>query len=59
VVETLRVPAAGGDAGASEPNGAISFSEALSRQLGLRLQSRKVMAPVLVIDRVEEMPTEN
>jgi uncharacterized protein (TIGR03435 family) len=43
----------------SEPNGAISLSEALKGQLGLRLQSRKVMAPVLVIDHVNEMPTEN
>jgi uncharacterized protein (TIGR03435 family) len=43
----------------SEPNGAISLSEALKGQLGLRLQSRKVLAPVLVIDHVNEMPTEN
>lgn len=53
------MPAAGGDAAASEPNGAISFSEALNRQLGLKLESRKVLAPVLVIDHVNEMPTEN
>ncbi len=59
VVESIRVPGAGGDAVASEPNGAISFSEALSGQLGLKLQSSKVMAPVLVIDHVNEMPTEN
>ena len=44
---------------ASEPNGAISFSEALVKQLGLKFESRKVMAPVLVIDHVNEMPTEN
>lgn len=50
---------AGGDAVASEPNGAISIFEALSRQLGLRLESREVPAPVLVIDHVNEMPTEN
>ena len=50
---------AGGDAVASEPNGAISIFEALSKQLGLRLQSRKVMASVLVIDHVNEVPTEN
>jgi uncharacterized protein (TIGR03435 family) len=48
-----------GDAAASEPNGAITFSEALRRQLGLKLESRKVMAPVLVIDQVNAMPTEN
>jgi uncharacterized protein (TIGR03435 family) len=51
--------AGGGDGVASEPDGTISLSDALNRQLGLKLQSRKVMAPVLVIDRVNEMPTEN
>ena len=43
----------------SDPNGAISFPEALRKQLGLKFESRKVMAPVLVIDHVNEMPTEN
>jgi uncharacterized protein (TIGR03435 family) len=47
------------EAVASEPNGVISFSEALSKQIGLKFESRKVMAPVLVIDHVNEMPTEN
>jgi uncharacterized protein (TIGR03435 family) len=59
VLASLAGPGAGGDAAASEPNGAISFAEALNRQLGLKLQSRKVMAPVLVIDHVNEMPSEN
>ena len=49
----------GGDALASEPDGTISIFEALDKQLGLKLKSRKVTAPVLVIDHVEEMPTEN
>jgi uncharacterized protein (TIGR03435 family) len=53
------IPAPGGDAVAPEPNGVISFSEALNGQLGLKLQSRKVMARVAVIDHVNEMPTEN
>jgi uncharacterized protein (TIGR03435 family) len=47
------------DGAASEPNGAISLFEALNRQLGLKLQSRKVLAPVLVVDRVNSQPTEN
>jgi uncharacterized protein (TIGR03435 family) len=47
------------DAADSDPTGAISLSDALKGQLGLKLQSRKVMAPVLVIDHVNEMPTEN
>jgi uncharacterized protein (TIGR03435 family) len=41
------------------PNGTISIFEALRRQLGLKLESRKVMAPVLVVDHVNEKPTAN
>jgi uncharacterized protein (TIGR03435 family) len=52
-------PKPGGDAVASEPNGAISISEALSTQLGLKLHSREVPAPVLVIDHMDEKPADN
>ncbi len=57
-------PIAGGGAlaqssGASDPDGTISIFEALEKQLGLKLKSRKVTAPVLVIDHVDEMPSEN
>jgi len=52
-------PAAGGDTFAPEPDGTISIFEALQKQLGLKLESRKVMAQVLVIDHVDEAPTEN
>lgn len=55
----LATPQAGGDPAASEPTGAISIAEALSKQLGLKLESREVPAPVLVIGHVNEMPTEN
>jgi uncharacterized protein (TIGR03435 family) len=48
----------GGDA-AAEPSMAISLFDALDKQLGLKLESRKVTAPVLVIDHVEDAPTEN
>jgi uncharacterized protein (TIGR03435 family) len=58
--QNTGVPAvAAGDGVASEPNGAITLADALRNQLGLKLQTRKVMAPVLVIDHVNEMPTEN
>ena len=49
-----------GDAGqASDPNGALSFVDAIGRQLGLKLEMRKRAMPVLVIDHIEETPTEN
>jgi uncharacterized protein (TIGR03435 family) len=42
-----------------DPNGAISISEALSGQLGLKLHSRRMRASVLIVDSAEETPTEN
>jgi uncharacterized protein (TIGR03435 family) len=52
--------AAGGAAdGASEPNGAISLMEAVSRQLGLKMETQKHPLPVLVVDHLEEKPTDN
>jgi uncharacterized protein (TIGR03435 family) len=58
VVAGFGVPDGAGGA-ASEPNGAISLFEALNHQLGLKLQARKVLAPVLVVDHVNPQPTEN
>jgi uncharacterized protein (TIGR03435 family) len=49
----------GNTAGAADPSGAISLFEALSKQLGLKLEAQKRPIPVLVIDHVEEKPTEN
>jgi uncharacterized protein (TIGR03435 family) len=49
-------PVAGG---ASDPNGALSLPDAVSKQLGLKLELEKRPAPVLVIDHVEQKPTEN
>jgi uncharacterized protein (TIGR03435 family) len=43
----------------SIPDGAISILEALKGQLGLKVEAAKVTAPVLVVDSVEEAPTEN
>jgi len=54
-----QAPAQPGAAGAADPNGALSLSEAVSRQLGLKLELEKRPAPVLVIDHVEQKPTEN
>ncbi|WP_245536502.1 TIGR03435 family protein [Terriglobus saanensis] len=51
--------APGASGGASDPNGALSFFDAVNKQLGLKLEKQKRPVPVLVIDHVEEKPTEN
>lgn len=47
------------DGAAAEPNGVISLMEAVSRQLGLKMDRQKRPVPVLVIDHLEEKPTDN
>jgi uncharacterized protein (TIGR03435 family) len=55
-----RSPAVAADGTtASDPNGAMSIFEAITRQLGLKLEMHKRMLPVLVIDHIEEKPTDN
>lgn len=49
-----RAQAAGAD-----PNGAISLFDAVDQQLGLKLEQQKRPAQVLVVDHVEEKPTDN
>lgn len=44
---------------ASLPSGALSLPDAISKQLGLKLEMRKRAVPALVIDHIEEKPTEN
>jgi uncharacterized protein (TIGR03435 family) len=39
--------------------GSISLFEAIEKQLGLKLVVHKRPMPVLVIDHVEQMPTDN
>jgi uncharacterized protein (TIGR03435 family) len=51
-----RVPVGAGE---GDPSGAILIFEAVKKQLGLRLEMHKRMLPVLVIDHIEEKPTEN
>jgi uncharacterized protein (TIGR03435 family) len=51
-------PAAGG-ADASDPSGGISLPDAMNKQLGLKMELRKRPTQVLVIDHVEEKPTDN
>jgi uncharacterized protein (TIGR03435 family) len=52
-------PAAGSAAAASDPSGALSLPDAVSKQLGLKLEMQKRPTPVLVIDHIEEKPTDN
>jgi uncharacterized protein (TIGR03435 family) len=53
------LPTAGDAAGSTDPNGALSVFDAVSRQLGLKLEKTKRPSPVLVIDHMEETPTAN
>jgi uncharacterized protein (TIGR03435 family) len=59
LLRAAGTPAPEGNGAASEPDGTITIFEALRNQLGLKLESRKVTAEVLVIDHVDEMPSEN
>jgi uncharacterized protein (TIGR03435 family) len=43
----------------SVPNGSLSLPEAMLKQLGLKLQMEKRPIPVLVVDHVEDKPTQN
>jgi uncharacterized protein (TIGR03435 family) len=51
--------AAGPNGEAADPSGSVSFAEAIEKQLGLKLEVHKRPEPLLVIDHIEEKPTEN
>jgi transcriptional regulator with XRE-family HTH domain len=57
-VEVILVQRAnrGGD---TDPNSTVSFFDAIEAQLGLKLEKHKRPIPVLVIDHIEEKPTDN
>jgi uncharacterized protein (TIGR03435 family) len=48
-----------GDGSASDPTGGISIQDAMVKELGLKLEQRKRMLPVVVIDHIEEEPIGN
>jgi uncharacterized protein (TIGR03435 family) len=55
----VLAPAASND-GSSDPSGAVSLFDAVQKQLGLKLEKKdKVSQPVLVIDHIEQNPTDN
>jgi uncharacterized protein (TIGR03435 family) len=66
-VRALASRGGGGDAGerasepptAAEPSGGYTLFEAIEKQLGLKLEPHKRPMPVIVIDHIEEKPTEN
>jgi uncharacterized protein (TIGR03435 family) len=44
---------------ASDPDGGYTATEAIEKQLGLKLEKRERTVPVIVIDHMEQTPTEN
>lgn len=53
------LPSDADDLAASEPVGVVTIFDAVEKQLGLKLVLRKRPQPVLVIDHIEEKPTDN
>ncbi len=53
------IPAAAPPQTAADPNGAVSFFDAVDKQLGLKLEKEKRSLPALVIDHIDETPTAN
>ncbi len=51
-------PGAGGE-NASDPSGGVSLPDAMNKQLGIKMELKKRPMQVLMIDHVEEKPTEN
>jgi uncharacterized protein (TIGR03435 family) len=48
-----------GTAASADPNGAVSLPDAMEKQLGLKLESVKRQLPVLIVDHIEQKPTDN
>jgi uncharacterized protein (TIGR03435 family) len=44
---------------AADPIGGVTMFEAIEKQLGLKLVEQKRPVPVLVIDHIDQQPTEN
>ena len=60
LVQGPRPEAGAANSGAAlDPTGALSLQDAVRRQLGLKLEDTKLPAPVLVIDAINEKPTDN
>jgi uncharacterized protein (TIGR03435 family) len=46
-------------ASTTTPNGGLALPDAMARQLGVKLIKEKRLSPVLVIDHIEQKPTDN
>jgi uncharacterized protein (TIGR03435 family) len=55
----MAAQSAGSVPTAADPVGDFTIFEALNKQLGLRLEAQKRPMPVIVIDHIEQKPTEN
>ena len=55
----MQQAAGSGEGLAADPSGAVSLPDAINRQLGLKLELKKRPMQVLVIDHIDEKPTEN
>jgi uncharacterized protein (TIGR03435 family) len=56
---TSAQAAANSSTNAADPNGALSLPDAIYKQLGVKLVKEKRPSPVLVIDHIEQKPTDN
>jgi len=52
-------PSANEAPSASDPGGGLTIFEAVEKQLGLKLEMQKRPMPIVVIDHLEEKPTDN
>ena len=62
MVMTAQVPGPGGPAAHTTPDGESSvptLATALQEQLGLKLESKKGPVSIVVVDKIEKVPTEN
>ena len=55
----VGAPGPTADGQASDPNGAVSLIDALPRQTGVKLETVRRPVQMMVIDHVDEKPTEN
>src|SRR5262249_706330 len=51
--------AGGAQAEATVPDGGITFFDALEKQLGLKLERRNIPMPLVILDHIEQKPTDN